>query len=242
MCLCSVVLSGCGNYKQELQTAKQEIDRISTENKTLLQTVSRLQQEKSGLTDEISRLRDANQALTSENERLTKDRSKVARQNAELESASKALEKDLASLKQQKAELQRQVEELKQAVSVSAERERPSTAEAMPPPGSGLVRPSPEQQAKLGPCDFLIEYMKKVESIFRRATGDERAKLIENLRKEYESRISGAPKKARIAAEAWTSEMTRSWDKPRDDSVSLLIEKRNAVLKSCDKDATQAGF
>jgi hypothetical protein len=54
--------------------------------------------------------------------------------------------------------------------------------------------------------------------------------------KEYEGRILGAPKRS------WIAVMTRSWNKPLDDSVLLLIERKNDALKACDKNATQAGL
>jgi hypothetical protein len=84
--------------------------------------------------------------------------------------------------------------------------------------------------------------MKNSGEIVRQHKGGERAKLLEGVKQVYASQMEGAPEKAKKAAEAWVSELSSSWDRPKDDTVYSLISKRNAAMAACGKKPQDAGF
>jgi hypothetical protein len=100
----------------------------------------------------------------------------------------------------------------------------------------------PENRTRADPCDALVEYMHKVESILRYAPKQERSQRLEQLKQEYRGRMEAIPKAARTDVEAYVSEFVREWDSPGDDTVYNLIKKRDDALKACGKEPTQAGF
>lgn len=78
--------------------------------------------------------------------------------------------------------------------------------------------------------------------MIERYKGKERESKMAELRAAYGDKIKEAPKAANETAEKWVQEVSRSWDKPDDDSMFRSLQLRNAVLNACRKSATEAGF
>jgi DNA repair exonuclease SbcCD ATPase subunit len=169
--------------------------------------------------------------------------SQLLKQKEELEDKSKEMRQQVESLKEANRDLQSQVERLGERLApptaTGGIKEENSTAKQSP------VKPDtvqPENRTGSDPCDALVEYMHKVESILRYAPKQERSQRLEQLEQEYRDRMEALPKAARTDVQAYVSEFVREWDSPGDDTVYNLIKKRDDALKACGKEPTKAGF
>lgn len=247
VCLVFLVLSGCGTSKEELESAKQQIAKLNGDTMKLNETVANLDKEKARVSNELKSLteKDAERqkALQDSLDKMRKDNAALAENASQLARKVATIEGAVSSLKNDKADLMREVEKLKKRVAVL-----PEPAQE---PGSGPAQPSQEPSAKeplsmaretLTPCDALIQFMKASRVIVEGHKGEVRAKLLQQVRKDYSSRLREAPDKAVKAAEAWVEELNVSWDKTHNDTVSNLLKKRNAALEACGKKPQEAGF
>jgi len=234
---------GCGRCKQDLETAKQQIDRLNAEVQKSNEVAAGIEKEKIQLRDELKTVSDKSAAAQNDLAEMKKARSSLEEQNAKLKKTNTELQDESNTLKRQKTDLEQQMEELKKRLPESPPLGRPS--EILPggsdqgrPAGGPALRP----HENLSPCDAVVEFMKKSEGIVRQNRGDERKKLLAGVKEEYAPIMARAPAKAVKAAEAWVNELTSSWDQPGGDMVYRLLVKRNAVLDACGKKPQDAGF
>lgn len=243
VCLVVAVASGCGRYKEELENAKQQVDRLTAENKRLTEVAASLEKEKNRVSDELKLLSDKTSKIQKEMDELKRARAAVSEENAELKKRNSAIQGDLVSLRREKADLQRKVEDLNKRAAESVQPGRPpeaSLAEMPQQPGAGKRVSKP--QGKQTPCDAVVEFMKKSGEIVRQQKGEERTKSLQQVKQQYASLMRGAPEKAVKAAEVWINELSSSWDNPKGDTVLSLLMKRNAALEACNKKPEDAGF
>jgi len=232
-----IMLSGCGRYKEELEGAKQQIQKLDAQVKTLTEETSRLKQEKSRLSDDLQAHSDKNTRVQRELDDLNKSKAALFAENSEIKKKNSASEQEIGSLKREKAGLSQEVEELKKRL-----------AELAPPPKPPSTLPtavSPQAakpRQELSPCDAVLAFMKASEEIVRQQRGTERTKSLEQVKQEYAPKMKGAPEKAINAAENWVKEGTNFWDKPSEDSTFRLLKLRNTVLDACGKSPDEAGF
>ncbi len=237
VCLAVIVMSGCGKQKQELENAKQQIDRLNAETKSLTESFANLGKEKARLQESMKLLSEKNDALEREVAALKRAKASVEKENATLKAGNEEARKELESLKKERDDLKRELETLKKSAAaspaVSAQPEQKVTAAeqsaAKPPQATS-------------PCAAVIHYMKKCEAIVRQYKGKERAKLLEQAKQESSPQMRGAPEKAIAAADRWVKEVARMWDKPREDSAFILLSNKDIVLKACHITPEQAGF
>jgi len=243
VCLAVAVASGCGRYKEELESAKQQIDRLTSETKRLTEVAANLEKEKTRVSDELKLLSDRNAKMQQEMEALKKSRTALSDENIELKKRNSVIQDQLTSLKREKSDLLREVEELKKSAAESAQpgkRLDAGRAETPLEPGAGKQVSRPQE--KVTPCDAVIEFMKRSGEIVRQQKGEERTKSLQLVKQQYAPRMRGAPEKAVKAAEVWVNELSSSWDNPKDDTVFSLLIKRNAALEACNKKPEEAGF
>lgn len=243
VCLAVAVASGCGRYKEELENAKQQIDRLSAENKKLTEVAANLEKEKNRVSDELKLFSDRTSKMQKEMDEAKRAKAAVSEENAELKKRNSAIQEDLTSLRREKADLQRKVEELNKPAAESVQPgKRPEAGFAEMPQQPGAGKQVSKPQGKMTPCDAVIEFMKKSGEIVRQQKGEERTKSLQQVRQQYASRMRGAPAKAVKAAEVWVNELSSSWDNPKGDTVLSLLIKRNAALEACNKKPEDAGF
>jgi len=243
VCLAVAVVSGCGRYKEDLENAKQQIDRLNSETKKLSEIAANLEKEKTRLNDELKLLSDKNAKIQQEVAELRRAKEALSKENADLKKRNSAIQEEATTLKREKSDLLRELEELKKRGGESAEPGKalaPGAAETTPRQTAKEQVSKPQEQSN--PCDAVVEFMKRNGEIVRQHTGEERARLVEQVKRDYAARMRGAPERAIKAAEAWVSELISNWDKPKDDTVFNLITKRNAALEACKKNPEDAGF
>ncbi|AFM25751.1 hypothetical protein [Desulfomonile tiedjei] len=236
--LAGLLVSGCG-MQQELETAKQNVERLTAENKKFSEIIADLTQSKNKLTEEIAALETKNRSLTDEVARTQKAEQAVLKENSELKRKQNECRNELANLEKDKASLNDQLDQLKKQIETTDRTSIGDSAGQQPPE---VGRQSPKPREALSPCDAVLEFMRKTEEIVRRVKGGERAKQLKDLKQEYAARLNAAPEKARKASLQWVAELERSWDKPDDNTVFNLLSRRNAVLEACEKDPSSLGF
>jgi DNA repair exonuclease SbcCD ATPase subunit len=236
VCLAVLIASGCGRYKEELESAKQQIDKLTAEGTRLAEVSANLEKEKTRLNDELKLLSDKTSKMEQQLGDLQKANASVQDEIGKVKKRNGELQYELSTLKKEKVELLRQVEDLTKSAAESVHPEK------LPAPGPSETRAerSPKerigtQRGNLAPCDAIVELMDKCLEIFKQHKEEERAKLLELIREEYASRIEGAPEKAIKAMEAWINELGNLWDSPKDDTVLVLVSKRKAVRAACGK-------
>ncbi len=227
------MVSGCGKYKEELETAKQQIENLNSEVKKLTDDVARLSQEKNRLSDESRTLSDKNTRMQRDLDDLNRAKTTLTAENKDMKQRNSAAEQEIASLKKEKADSAKQIEELKNRV-----------AELVSPPKPSVAMPAEtaKKPEELSPCDAVIAFMKASEGIIRQQRGKERTKLLEQVKQQYAARMKGAPEKAIRAAENWVKEGAKLWDQSHEEGVFRLIRQRNIVLEACGKSPEAAGF
>lgn len=232
-----LMVSGCGRYKEELESANQQIQKLNSEVTRLTEEVSRLNQEKTRLSDDSKVVSDKNTRMQRDLDDLNKAKGALSAENKELQKKNKATDEEIASLKSEKARLVQEIEELKKRLTQPA----PSPA---PPAGipTEVAPPTGKQPEELSPCDAVIAYMKASEAVVRQQKGTERAKALEQVKQQFAPKMKGAPDKALKAAENWVKEGSRFWDQHGGDGVFSLLQLRNTVLEACGKSPDAAGF
>jgi uncharacterized coiled-coil DUF342 family protein len=246
MILCLVFLgslTSCGPSKKDFEDVKTQLSDLTAKTKSLSELNERLTIEKSGLTKELDSLKDKNSALSAESDQYKKDASGLAQKNEELSKTYKQLEVEVGKLKVKNDQLSAQVAELKKKQSQSADHPSPQADTNQPlrfkeDSSSQAVKP----RAALTPCDALIEYMLKSREIVQKFKNPERKTKLEELYSAYSSKIDPAPAKAKKAAVEWVKELSRSWDKHHNETVSRLLRLRNTVLNECGKSPAEAGL
>jgi cell division protein FtsB len=228
-------VSGCG--RAELESAKQQIEKLSSEVKTLTDETARLKQEISRLSDESKALSDKNTLLQRGLDELNKSKAALSAENTELKKKNSAAGEEIASLKREKNLLAKEVEELKKGATATAP---PPTAPATTP--TGVVPGSAKQPAAMSPCDAVVAFMRASEQVVRQQKGAERAKSLEQVKQQYAPKMQGAPEKAIKAAEDWVKEGSKFWDQVGGSGTLQLLELRNTVLGACGKSPEGAGF
>jgi hypothetical protein len=93
----------------------------------------------------------------------------------------------------------------------------------------------------MSPCEAVLAFMNASEQAVKSHKGEQRTDILEKVKQEYGPRMKGAPEKARKNAQAWVDELSKSWDKPGDNTVFNLITKRNAALGACEKKPGDVG-
>ena len=242
-----LVAAGCARYKEELETAKQKVEQLTAETKLLKQKIAQLEhkEEKARkdlqrLDEECSKLRAEGKILTLRNERLSEETKKV-------QEANKELKKQVADLKEEKKDLSRKLEEskTKQIAQEPRPLTRPEPAERIPPKRlseAGPVVEAGEQQIAGTPCEAMIQYMRKAGNVIRQLKGEERIRMLQQLKTTYAAKMQGAPKEAVTAARKWVEELSAAWDKTSKDALFKLLVHRNRALKACGKTPAEAGF
>jgi len=240
--LAVALATGCGNYKEKLQEAQQGVEKLTAENKALTEKVASLAQEKTSLKEKLDSAEKKGADLEGQVAGLKKAKKELADTNSELQAKQNEARKEMATLSREKTELLEENERLKKQVASTAATgagDRPvKETLSGPRPSEAATKPS----AGLSPCDAVLEFMRKSEQTVRRHHGEERTKLLAQIRQEYSPKMEGAPDKARIASTAWVDELAKSWDKPGDKTVLNLLLNRNEVLRACNKTPAEAGF
>ena len=243
VCLVLVLASGCGRYKEELESAKQQIDKLTSESKRSAEVSANLEKERVRLSDELKLLSDKTAKMEQELGTLQKAKASLDDEIGKLRKRNSELQEELTPLKKEKVELLREAEDLKKRTAEPVQLEKtPGPSPAETAPHRSTKEQVARQRGNLTPCDAIVEFMKNSQEVVRQHKGEERAKLLEGIKQQYASRIEGAPEKAIKAAEAWVSELSSSWDSPKDDTVYSLISKRNAAMAACGKKPQDAGF
>ncbi len=244
VCLAVILVSGCGRYKEELETAKQQVANLTAENKKLTDLSASLNQEKGRLNDQIKELSDKYARAQKELNDANKVKSDVSNENSKLKQQDAAMKEEISALKTERDDLSMEAKELKQRLSEALELAGPSLSV---PARTALERSAKkmasESREVLGPCDAVIEFMKRSESIIKRNKGQERAELLQQVKQQYSSLMRDAPERATKAAQDWVNEGPKFWDESSDnDSVFRLLQLRNIVLDACGKTPSEAGF
>lgn len=248
MRLCIVVLAvvslaGCGKFQEQLDTAKRQIEQLHAETKSLSERLAGLDQEKTRLSEQTKLLAEKNEVLRNQVAALEKAKTSLEKDLEAARKSNQATAAELQSVKTQKADLEREVEALKKsagaAPALPAEpKEQASGAAMQAAPDKGA---SPAH-AKASPCDALLRYMRRSQAIVRQYKGEERTKMLQQVKQELEPHMNGAPEKALAAAEKWVNEMVRVWDNPRSDSAYILLSNKAVVLDTCHITPEEAGF
>jgi len=241
--LAVVLCFGCGRCKQDLENAKQQIDKLTSDVQKCNQTAAGLEKETIKLKDELQTVSEKSAAAERDLTELKKARTSLEEENAKLKKTNTDLQDEFNTLKRQKTDLEQQMEDLKKKLPQSLPPESPSgvgPGESVPERPSG--GPALRLHENLSPCDALVEYMKRSEAVVRQYRGEESKKLLATTREEYAPIMERAPAKAVKAAQAWVDDMSSSWDKSGGDMVYRLLVKRNTVLDACGKKPQDAGF
>ena len=237
VCLAVLIASGCETYKEQFESAKQQIDKLTAESTRLTEVSANLEKERTRLNDELKLLSDKTSKMEQQLGELQKARASLQDEIDTLKKRNGELQDKLSSLEKEKVGLLRQVEDLKKSAAESVHPEKLPTSS----PSETRAKRSPKEQIRtqrgnLTPCDAVVELMNKCLEIFRQNKREERAKLLAQTKQEYASRIKGAPEKAIKAAEAYINELGKSWDRLKDEgTVLVLVRKRNAVMDACGK-------
>jgi chromosome segregation ATPase len=244
VCLAVILVSGCGRYKQELETAKQQVVNLAAENKKLTDLSASLNQEKGRLNDQIKDLSDKYAKAQRELDDANKAKTDLSNENSKLKQQDAAMKEEIASLKTERDDLSIEAKELKQRLSEALELAGPSLSV---PARIALERSAnqmaPDSRKTLSACDAVIEFMKRSESVIKRNKGQERAELLRQVKQQYSSLMRDAPERATKAAQDWVNEGPKFWDESSDnDSVFRLLQLRNIVLDACGKTPSKAGF
>jgi DNA repair exonuclease SbcCD ATPase subunit len=228
-----LMISGCGRHKEELENARQQIEKLNAEVGRLTEEITKLNREKSRLSDDANTLSDKNAQIQKELDSQSKAKGVLSAENRDLNKKYSSVEQELTALKHEKERLTKEFEEC-----------RKKAAEMVPAtkPPAGIEPQSMKQQEVLSPCDQVLAFMKASEGIVRQHKDPERTQLLERTRQEYAQKMKGAPEKAIKAAEDWVKEGGKFWDNLADDSTFRLLQLRNTVLESCGKSPGGAGF
>lgn len=232
-----LMVSGCGKYKEELESAKQQIEKLTSDNKRLTEDAASLNQEKSRLSDDLNALSDKNTRMQGELQDLNKAKAALSAENKDIKKKSIVADEEIASLKREKAQLAAEIEELKKRLAEIASPPKLPAA-VSPEVGPGTAK----QREESSPCDAVIAFMKASEAVVRQQKGTERTRSLEQVKEQYAPRMKGAPEKAIKAAEDWVIEGTKFWDQSSDDAVFRLLQLRNKVLEACGKSPGGTGF
>jgi len=231
------MVSGCGRYKEELETAKQQTEKLNAEVKGLTEEAARLNQEKSRLSDDSKTLSDKNTQMQRELDDLNKAKVALSNENKEMKKKNSVAEEEIASLKREKDRMAQEIEQLKKRVADMAP---PTTSPAVMPTEVGPQ--STKRLEELSPCDAVLAFMKASEAIVRQRKGTERTKSLEEAHQQYAPIMKGAPPKAIKAAEDWVKEGTKYWDRSPDVALARVLQLRNIALDACGKGPNAAGF
>lgn len=231
------MISGCGRYKEELESAKQQIEQLNSQVKRLTEETARLNTEKNRLSDESKALSDKNTQMQKELDDLYKAKAALSSENKEMMKKNSVADEEIASLKREKAHLTKEVEELKKRTADMATPAKPPAATT-----TEVGPQSAKQLEELSPCDAVLAFMKASEGIVRQQQGTERAKALEQAHQQYAPRMKGAPQKAIKAAEDWVKEGTKYWDRSPDVALYRVLQLRNIALDACAKSPSQSGF
>jgi flagellar hook-length control protein FliK len=242
VCVAVVLAAGCGNYKEKLQEAQQSIEKLTAESKALTDKVASLSQEKTKLSEDLASAGQTRAGLERQVADLKKANAALSETNAELQAKQNEARREMATLSRERTDLAEENERLKRQIASGAASETVARASkeslAGPRPSEVVTKPS----EGLSPCNAVLEFMRKSEQAVRRLHGEERTKVLSQIRNEYTPKMQGAPDKALIASAAWVDELAKSWDKPGDKTVLTLLLNRNEVLRACNKTAAEAGF
>ena len=242
-CLAIFVLSGCGNLKKDLEKAKSTIKELSTKNQSLNGELTKLKAESAKLSQMAARLEEENQKIKSEAEALKKDLSKGAEKADQWKKERKELREEVSKLKSENEKLTKELRSLKD------ESKGPVLSTAKLPTASsstGVGQPTQKAELniprELAPCDAVIAYIRAAANIARDYKGDQRTKLMEDLKAKYDSKLGEAPSVAQKAAETYTKEIVKAWDGTDEDAIFRVLKYRNEVLKACGKTPKESGM
>ncbi len=230
------MVSGCGRYKEELETTKGQVDKLGSEVKRLTEQADRLNQEKNRISGDLQIITEKNLRMQQELERLKGTNATLSAENKEVRQKNNAAEREIASLKREKTDLTLLLEELKKHV---VDVVPPKTRAAMQ---TQVGSRTPKQQEELSPCDAVVAFMRVGSNIVKNQKRAERMKLLEEIKQQYAPKMYGAPEKAIKAAEDYVQERIILWDKSRDDTVFRLLQLRKTVGEACGKSQDELDF
>lgn len=234
------LVSGCGTYKEDLESAKQQIEKLNVETKKLTDEAARLNQEKSRLTDELSALSDKNTRMQRELDDVNKTKAALSAENREIGKKNSAAEDEITSLKKENSRLSQEVERLNKNVAELTPQPKPAPTAPTVPNEAGLS--NPKQGEDLSPCDAVLAFMKASEAVVKQQKGQERTKSLAHVKEQYAPKMKGAPNKAIKAAESWVAAGVKFWDTSSSDSTFQLLQHKNTVLEACGKSVNESVF
>lgn len=241
---CSVALglllltfTGCANYKDDLDKAKQIIDNQTNEIKMLNDQIARCEADKKAAESNLKSVSEKNVLLRQDLENLNKTKDAMSSENREIRGKLKEANDHIVTLKQEIAQLSEKADKLQTRLSdISSP---PKTTEAS---RAETEMQSIKPQSQSNPCDEVIFFMKASEEVIRQLKGKERSQSLQQIKEKYAPRMKGAPDRAIRAAEEWVRAGVEIWDKPSDDSTYKLIKFKNIVLEACGKTAADLGI
>ncbi|HTY24342.1 MAG TPA: hypothetical protein VMC85_14500 [Desulfomonilaceae bacterium] len=231
------MVSGCGRYKEELESAKQQIERLNAEVKRLTEEAASLNQEKSRLSNDLKTVTDKNTRLQQELDDLNKTKAARSAENKEVMPKNRAPEQQVASPNRERSHVVEEIEGLKTGIAEEVSPAKPRSAKRAKV-GPRMAKTS----GKLSPCDAVVAFMEASEAIIRQQKGAERTKSLRQVKEEYTPKMKGAPEKAIKAAENWVKEYVKVWDESPADGVLRLLQLRGIVLEACGKSPDEMGF
>jgi chromosome segregation ATPase len=242
-CLAALVLSGCGNLKKDLEKAKSTIKELTAKNQSLNGELTKLKAEVAKLSQMAARLEEENQKLKSGAEALKKDLSKRSEEADQWKKERKKLREEVSKLKSENDKLTKELGSLKeQSKSPLLSATKLPAASNSTGVGQHSQKAELNLPRELAPCDAVIAYIRAAANIARDYKGDQRTKLMEDLKAKYDSKLGEAPSAAQKAAETYTKEIVKAWDGTDEDAIFRVLKYRNAVLKACDKTPKESGM
>lgn len=238
----TLAAGGCG-YREELESTKQQVSRLSSQAGKLTEVAAKLEKDKQQLKEEVAALTDIKTKLFQNLDDLKKAKAAGDLENAQLKKKNTELQHELQSFKSREADLERQMDGLKKQLADAASRGPAGEEKAHDKSGvKSHVQEALQGPPESDPCDAVIQYMKTGAKIIKEQKGEKRRELLQDLRKEYRNRIQGAPESAKKAAEEWIAEASKTWDKADSQSTYKLLRARNIVLDACGKKSVDLGF
>jgi uncharacterized phage infection (PIP) family protein YhgE len=242
-CLAVFVLSGCGNLKKDLEKAKSTIKELTSKNQSLNEELTKLKAEHAKLSQAAARLEGENKKLKSETEALKNDISKRSEKADQYKKERKELREQVSKLKTENQSLTKELRTLKEQAK------DPLLSASKPPVttgSTGMSQPTQKTELniprELAPCDAVIAYIRAAATVARDYKGDQRTKLMADLKAKYGSKLSEAPSAAQKAAETYTKEVAKAWDGTDEDAIFRVLKYRNEVLKACGKTPKETGM
>ena len=242
-CVALFVLSGCGSLKKDLEKAKSTIKELTSKNQSLNEELTKLKAEHAKLSQSAAGLEDENKKLKSETDVLKKEISKRSEKADQYKKERKELREQVSKLKSENQSLTKELRTFKErAKDPLLSTSKPLAATSSTDIGQPTQKTELNIPRELAPCDAVIAYIRAAATVARDYKGDQRAKLMADLKAKYGAKLSEAPSAAQKAAETYTKEIAKAWDGTDEDAIFRVLKYRNAVLKACGKSPKESGM